>query len=257
MDLQAAADRLGVHYQTVYRWVRDGSLPAVKIANIYDVTDADLVAFQTRRSSPTPPRSTRSVRDWDGIADRLFQAIIAGNEAEAVRIVTKLAKDGVPTVQLCEQLLAPVLLRVGEGWVAGHISISQEHRASTISERLIASVTTIPPGRPRGVVAVATAHGDTHTIPAAMATAALRADHWTVHHLGINLPTEELLSFALHENVDLVVLTVVNPDCIDAADEAAARLTASGVRVLVGVPGGSLAGLLTEAQTARALPKAL
>jgi excisionase family DNA binding protein len=35
VDLQTAAARLGVHYQTAYRWVRDGSLPAMKRGTTY------------------------------------------------------------------------------------------------------------------------------------------------------------------------------------------------------------------------------
>jgi excisionase family DNA binding protein len=47
--LQDVAERFGVHYQTVYRWVRSGRLPASKIAGAYRVEDEDLQAFELER----------------------------------------------------------------------------------------------------------------------------------------------------------------------------------------------------------------
>src|SRR3712207_8396019 len=72
VDLQTAADRLGVHYQTAYRWVRDGSLVAVKRGSIYDVDEAALADFAARRSAPTPPPQRATVRDWGRQVDRLY-----------------------------------------------------------------------------------------------------------------------------------------------------------------------------------------
>ena len=48
MELQTAADALGVHYQTAYRWVRSGRLPARLIGGKYVVTrhDVDAVMHQ-------------------------------------------------------------------------------------------------------------------------------------------------------------------------------------------------------------------
>lgn len=51
MNLKQAAQRLAVHYQTVYRWVRDGELSAVKVGNRYEVSDAAIDQFLSRRAS--------------------------------------------------------------------------------------------------------------------------------------------------------------------------------------------------------------
>lgn len=51
MNLKTAARRLGVHYLTAYRWVRNGELPAVKIGAIYEISEAGLAAFEARRAA--------------------------------------------------------------------------------------------------------------------------------------------------------------------------------------------------------------
>ena len=50
MNLKTAARRLGVHYQTAYRWVRSGQLVAVKVGAGYEISDA------ARRALPSAAR---------------------------------------------------------------------------------------------------------------------------------------------------------------------------------------------------------
>lgn len=51
MNLKQAAHRLSVHYQTAYRWVRDGRLSAVKVGNRYEVSEAAIEQFLSQRAS--------------------------------------------------------------------------------------------------------------------------------------------------------------------------------------------------------------
>ena len=69
MQLRDAADTLGVHYQTAYAWVRQGTLPARKTGRGYEVNDDDVSALAERRASGTPPRPEVRVRDWSAQAD--------------------------------------------------------------------------------------------------------------------------------------------------------------------------------------------
>ena len=59
MNLKTAARRLGVHYQTAYRWVRSGELVAVKIGAGYEISEAALERFEAQRAAmeriPAPP----------------------------------------------------------------------------------------------------------------------------------------------------------------------------------------------------------
>ena len=79
MQLREAAEALGVHYQTAYAWVRQGTLPARKTGRGYEVSDADVSALAERRASGTAPRPEVRVRDWPAQAGRLYDAIVAGD----------------------------------------------------------------------------------------------------------------------------------------------------------------------------------
>jgi excisionase family DNA binding protein len=51
VNLKTAARRLGVHYQTAYRWVRSGQLVAIKVGAGYEISDAALARFQAQRAA--------------------------------------------------------------------------------------------------------------------------------------------------------------------------------------------------------------
>ena len=251
MQLREAADALGVHYQTAYAWVRQGTLPARKTGRGYEVLDGDVLALAERRASGTPPPPEVRVRDWPAQADRLYDAIVSGDETLARHDFDRLAA-GVPMIDLCERVITPALRRVGDEWAAGELTIAAEHRASAICERLIASRLHQPPGRPRGIAITATPPAERHSLPALMAAACLREDRWLVHHLAVDLPVAEVLGLALDTGADLVVLSSATAQTARAARRAAREIgfSAPRLRVLAGRPGDTLTQLVTLARSA-------
>jgi excisionase family DNA binding protein len=50
MNLKTAALRLGVHYQTAYRWVRSGQLVAVKVGAGYEISESAVERLKAQRA---------------------------------------------------------------------------------------------------------------------------------------------------------------------------------------------------------------
>ena len=248
MDLREAALVLGVHYQTAYRWVRQGVLPARKVGRGYEVSDAAVAALRVGRRLGSEPVRTIRIRDWAAQAQGLYSAIANGEETAARHRLSRLA-GGVSLADLCEHVIAPAMHRIGAGWEAGRVSIAQEHRASAICERLLAMHTRQPAGRPRGTAVVATPPGERHGLPGLMAAACLREDRWLVHHLAADLPADEVARFAGQVGAGLVVLSSAMNDTAHRAQQAARTIATASPHpaVLVGRPGDSLHDLLTRA----------
>ena len=248
LTLHEVAARLGVHYQTAYRWVRRGELPAVKVAGIYLVESQDLDAFAATRAAPESPPRRVEVRDWGHQARRFHLALIEGDELAAREQVQRLCEGGASVTAICDRVLAPALVRIGDGWAQSKLSIAEEHRAAAICERLLGRLTPTPPGRPRGICVVASPADDEHRLAGAMATAALREDHWRVHHLGVNVPVAQIAALAGSEGAGLVVLSVTYPPAQAQAERFAGALSTSARRVLVGRPGAPLGDLVRLAR---------
>jgi MerR family transcriptional regulator, light-induced transcriptional regulator len=244
VQLRDAAETLGVHYQTAYGWVRQGTLRARKTPHGYEVSESDVRDLLARRAAGAEPPREVQVRDWAAQADRLYAALVAGDETQARHDFARLAA-GVPLAGLCDHVIAPALQRVGEDWAAGELSIAAEHRATAICERLIAARVHQSQGRPRGIAVTTTPPGERHALPAMMAAACLREDHWHVHHLAADIPAADVISLAADTGASLIVLS--------SATSGAARLAAKetreirerlpNTRVLAGRPGDTLSRL--------------
>ena len=249
VELHAAATELGVHYQTAYRWVRNGRLPATMVAGKYSVARADLEKFARLRTRPTPV-PTPSLKRLDGQAARMHEALRSGDDLTARQIARRLVDDGTPVKDLIVEVLSPPMRQIGQSWYDGEISIWVEHRASAIVERIVGELTPTPRGRRRGTVMVAAVSGDLHALPTAMAAAALRADNWRVEHLGANMPPDELVDFCATHDIAVAVLSVTHSDAAAVARRVATALRKSAIPVVVGGPGRSLDDLLAEVRAA-------
>ena len=257
MQLRDAAETLGVHYQTAYGWVRQGTLPARKTPRGYEVSEGDVRDLLARRAAGAEPSPEIRVRDWAAQADRLYAALTAGDEVQARHDFGRLAA-GVPLARLCDQLIAPALWRIGTEWAAGELSIAAEHRASAICERLIAARVHQPQGRPRGIAVTTTPPGERHALPAMMAAACLREDHWQVHHLAADLPAAEVIGFAADNGADLIVLSSATASAARLAGREAREIRERlpHARVLTGRPGDTLSRLRELAAAPSSQPPA-
>ncbi len=248
MNLHDAAERLGVHSQTAYAWVRAGELEARRTPSGYEISEATLERFesggQSARLSPPPLR----LSDWDERSRQLYFLLRAGDEPAARRAVDRLVDRGVEVLMLCENLFTPVLHQLGEEWASGLLSVAEEHRASAICERLVLRIEVEQTGVARGVCVVATPSGEQHALPASMAALVLRADRWHVHHLSTQVPTHDLATLARSEASDHVVLSASRSGTVAVAKLAAAIIESStGRPVHVGAPGATLRQLLALA----------
>jgi excisionase family DNA binding protein len=244
LTLAEAADRLGVHYQTAYRWVRQGVLPAMKVGGSYEVDPQAVAELARARAEPAPPPARRRVRSWEPYVERLLGALLAGEESKVRELFDRLLASGVSVAELCDHVLSPALYAIGDRWAAGKLSIAEEHRASGICERALARWSAVQPGRPRGVAIVCSPVGDEHQLPGHMATAVLRNARWRVHHLGVGVPADAVVEMARLERADLVVITVTWPPARPEAESLAAALDDDDRQVLVGGAGMTMADLL-------------
>lgn len=252
MDLQTAAERLGVHYQTAYRWVRRGSLVAAKRGTSYEIGEVDLQAFIASRAAPKPPPRITHVRSWGAQVARVHRLLLDGDELTVRDAVQRLVDGGVSPIEVCDRLLAPAMRQLGDDWSNGLASVAEEHRASAIVERVLARIAVHPRGRPRGVAAVATSDSEMHSLPSAMAAVALRCDRWQVHHLGCGVPLKDTLHFVHTVAPGLVVLSVTDPAVAEESHHAADLITSeTGVPVLLGRPGSTLRSLVAAARHVR------
>ncbi|MGA0121474.1 MAG: cobalamin-dependent protein [Gaiellales bacterium] len=238
LTLQEAADVVGCHYQTLYRRVRSGDIPALVAGGSYRIRREDLDTWLSERDQRSGAVPDRGQRDWPAQADRLFSHLITGDTDAARQQIDRLLAGGTSVAEFCDSLFAPILFRIGDLWRRGEITIGDEHRASRTVESLLERVLAArpKPGPRLGTVVVAAPRGDRHSLPGQMVAFGLRADGFIVHHLGADLPPDEIADLATREQADLVALSCATGDR-EGLVEAMRALAAAGFPVLVGGAG--------------------
>lgn len=187
LTLRQAADELGVHYMTAYRYVRLGLLPAVKSGAVWQVERADLEKFTSSQQAATP----RGDAPW---SERLEARLLAADQAGAWKVVESALASGVSPAAVYTDLVGPALRRIGDRWAAGGISVGEEHIATAIAHRLIGRLggRFTRRGRSRGTVLATTPPGERHVLGLEMLADILRGGGYDVITLGGDVPIESL-----------------------------------------------------------------
>ncbi len=234
ISLQEAADRLGVHYMTAYRYVRTGRLPARREGVQWMVDPAELEKMRP------PGRTTRghgTVRS-EGPA-KLAARMAAGDEGGAWGVVEAALASGVEAADVYLDLLVPALEIVGEGWAAAELTVADEHRATAVALRLVGRLGPrfARRGRKRGTVVVGAPAGEQHGLPSAILADLLRGVGFEVLDMGANTPAASFVETAKEANrlvATAIAITTPGGDAAVRTVVKALRQADLGVPILVG-----------------------
>lgn len=250
LTLHEAAERLGVHYMTAYRYVRLGVLPAEKSGGSWRVREVDVAAFGAGTRFPVEPgdgddtvtevevgSGSRRRAPW---SERLEARLTAGDGRGAWSVVEAALSSGASVDEVYLDIISPALRRIGQRWADGELDVAAEHRATGIAFRLIGRLGPrfARRGRTRGTVLIGTPPGERHSMPTAMFSDLIRGEGFEVSDLGADMPVDAFVSAAL-ETPDLVAIgvSVTSTDHLDAAAELLAALHAAVPDVVIVVGG--------------------
>ena len=232
LTINEAAQRLGVHYMTVYRYIRLGMLPARKEGSGWRIDPADLKRLDT---SPSVPARKRSA-PWN---TRLQARMLAGDEAGSWGVAEAAIRAGMEPRDFYCDVLTPVLHAIGELWHNGDIGVEDEHLASNVASAMIGRLGPrfASRGRTKGTVVIAMPAGERHDLGLAMLGDILRSDGYRVLNLGADTPASALVA-AVRDLADVsaIALSVVNSESLTTAANSivAVRDSIGAVPVLAG-----------------------
>ena len=239
LTLHEAAEVLGVHYMTAYRYVRLGLLHATKVGGTWRVATDDLEAFRSG-AVPAEPGSPKRRAPW---AARLEARLVVGDARGAWGVVEAALAAGAELNDVYLEVITPAMRSIGARWAAGELDISVEHRASGIAQRLIGRLGPrfARRGRSRGTVLVGAPVGERHSLPIAMLADMLRGDGWEVSDVGVDLPISSFI-LAADEIDDLAAIgvSVSSPEGEAHAGALCAALRAAQPDVPVVIGGGAI-----------------
>ena len=186
-----------------------------------------------------PATSGRGERCLLRAQEHLLQAIGRGDEEACREVTLDLYLAGFSVEQLCDELLAKVMHRVGESWQCGELEIYQERLGCEILGRILDDLRqVIPTPEPGVAIAIGGApQGDPYTLAGRMVELVLRAAGWHAVSLGCLLPFPTLAQAVRQRKPRLFWLSVSTMDCEERFLEEYGQFQAAvtdGTAIVVG-----------------------
>lgn len=193
-----AAEHLGVHYMTVYRYIRTGRLEARQSGSHWVISGPELERFGRSEVAAAGGRGKRSRRDSNA-AERLAARLLVGDENGSWNIAQEMLAGGAVARDVYIDLFVPALRLIGDFWASGAITVADEHRASVVIYRLVGRMGPLFRTRgPRtGTVILGAPAGEMHGLATALAADILRSAGLDVVDLGADVPADAFAACAL------------------------------------------------------------
>ncbi len=174
--------------------------------------------------------------------ERLFEAVVA-LDTEGMRGLLREAVEQAGWKPFLQQVVSPLLDRVGMAWAEGAIDIHHEHLVTEVLEDLLRQLRLeckVIPGR--GSVLLSTLPGERHRLGLLMAALAYASQGVRTDLLGVDLPVASIAQAARSLKVDRVAVSL----SIQSSGETARRLLLDlkerlpeGCRLLIGGQGAA------------------
>ncbi len=184
------------------------------IGSVAHLADAQLSALMAEEKASGMPFQAASggTREPAGLVEKAYASVLAmdGGGLEAVLDEGSVVLG---QVRLLNEVIVPLVERIGDAWRNGGLKVVHEHIASAAIRTFLGQVArpiSVHPGAP--VLLATTPAGQLHELGAVMVAAAATSHGWRVVYAGASLPAEEIVSAALAHRVAAVALSIVHPE---------------------------------------------
>jgi len=167
--------------------------------------------------------------------DAFLKWAIDGDSRTATRFALDLLDQGVPGDEIIVDLLGGAQHEVGERWVRNVWTVADEHLVSGATQRALDAVAnTVDPPNSEGLVVVACAEGDWHSLPAQMFAELLRSRGFVVAFLGASTPADHVARLLSRGGADALAVSCNLPLFFGGVTRLAEAAHRYGIPVIAG-----------------------
>lgn len=212
---------------------------AEEVGSIYDwmISKHEDLLILSRDLSLQPPHVDSK---WIEVKNKFRSALLNGDITECLKISSEFIKTENDIPVFYQYIIHPAMYDVGILWEKDEISVAQEHLASAIVTRLLASITTRSSRteKNKGKLLITSSPNEFHQIGAWMISDVFELNGWDVRFLGADTPKNELFRLTRDFMPDVIAVSVTMPFNVDKAAEIISEIKNSEdlktVKVLVG-----------------------
>jgi len=179
------------------------------IANI-SIQELKSILHQEKRTA-LKGVSEELTSDVDSLLSSCIEAVKAYDRKELETILLK-ASSKLSHPALIENLVVPLVYKIGDLWHEGIIRVANEHLATASIRSFLANmIEQNEPSENAPIIISATPRGQDHELGAMIVGVTAAPLGWKVIYLGPNLPVEEIAAVADSLEAKVVALSIVYP----------------------------------------------
>ena len=179
------------------------------IANI-SIQELKSILHQEKRTA-LKGVSEELTSDVDSLLSSCIEAVKAYDRKELETILLK-ASSKLSQPALIENLVVPLVYKIGDLWHEGIIRVANEHLATASIRSFLANmIEQNEPSENAPIIISATPRGQDHELGAMIVGVTAAPLGWKVIYLGPNLPVEEIAAVADSLEAKVVALSIVYP----------------------------------------------
>lgn len=210
------AKLLKVNPSTIKRWIDKKLLEAEKTPGGHRrISTECLATFVSKQkklanssyviSRLNQENALRKKLDWE----EYYFFLYSNTSLSSKNLLEEQFLRGVPLLEIIENIILPVLIKVGASWKAGRLSIYDEHRMTfLLRSDLLRLDRMLPPlsQKKSSTAVLACVEDENHEIPIFLLHLLLKQKGWRTIILGINTPAEEAAKAVKKNNAQLLCL---------------------------------------------------
>lgn len=181
-----------------------------RIGAVARLSDEELRAMVAEDRRASTSRSDSEVGAKHTVEDALD--LVEQLRAEALRRLLMRSALRLRPHEVVEQLLVPLLRKIGEGWSSGRLGPSSEHLATEVVRAFLewlSRTIQVEAGAP--LMVTATPAGQRHEFGAHLTGVIAAGEGWRVRFLGPDLPSDEIARATLAMGARGLALSAVHP----------------------------------------------
>jgi len=148
-----------------------------------------------------------------GLFNSLFEKMLRAERQAAVEMVESLLREGVKPEFVVQKLLDPALVKQGQMWGSGQLSLAQAYVSARIAEEILLRCVEArhdnEPIKKRGVIVIGNIEDDFHSLGRKIVAIFLKSNGWIVYDLGNDVMAEDFVEEAVARNAAIIAASAM------------------------------------------------
>ncbi len=162
-------------------------------------------------TTPTPGNVLRSIflKALDQTVEKLVRALLSLNRIETQNILSQ-AIDAYAQARTIDEIVAPALEQIGEGWEKGNLALSQVYMSGRLCKQIVKITTDSqsPPLHAQPKIAIAVLD-DYHSFGKKLVMTSLQSAGFDLTDFGAGVHAEDLAEQVANADIEILLISVL------------------------------------------------